>query len=108
MRCAADSSAPSRTRPIHRPSPAVRILSWANADHSVMPSSQTGIKQKALVSRGRGLVTESSSSTPGGDCLAHRFGNAADRPERRPRYASDMSDAEWALMARYWIRDLLL
>ncbi|WTI30745.1 IS5 family transposase [Streptomyces jietaisiensis] len=44
----------------------------------------------------------SSPSTPGCDCLAHRFGNAADRPGRRPRYGSDLSDAEWAL-----VRDLL-
>ena len=44
----------------------------------------------------------SSRTTPGCDCLAHRFGNAADRPGRRPRYGSDMSDVEWAL-----VRDLL-
>jgi hypothetical protein len=44
----------------------------------------------------------SSRPTPGCDCLAHRFGNAADRPGRRPRYGSDMSDAEWAI-----VRDLL-
>nr|WTB28817.1 IS5 family transposase [Streptomyces sp. NBC_00830]WTB29125.1 IS5 family transposase [Streptomyces sp. NBC_00830]WTB34879.1 IS5 family transposase [Streptomyces sp. NBC_00830]WTB35250.1 IS5 family transposase [Streptomyces sp. NBC_00830] len=31
------------------------------------------------------------------DCLAHRFGNAADQPERVPAYTSDMSDAEWAV-----------
>ena len=30
------------------------------------------------------------------DCLAHTYGNAADHPERTPRYPSDMSDAEWA------------
>ncbi|PKT71294.1 hypothetical protein CW362_19755 [Streptomyces populi] len=48
------------------------------------------------------VVTESSSSTHGCDCLTHRFGNAADRPERRPRYGSDMSDAEWAV-----VKDLL-
>lgn len=47
-------------------------------------------------------VAESSSSTRGCDCLAHRFGNAADRPDRRSRYGSDMSDAEWGL-----VRDLL-
>jgi transposase len=41
---------------------------------------------------------ESSSSTPGCDCLAHRFGNAADHPDRQPRYGSDMSDAEWAVV----------
>lgn len=32
------------------------------------------------------------------DCLAHRFGNARDRAYRRPRYPSDMSDAEWAVV----------
>ncbi|MYV39081.1 transposase [Streptomyces sp. SID1328] len=48
------------------------------------------------------LVAESSSSTPGCECLAYRFRNAAARPERRPRIDSDMSDAEWAL-----VRDLL-
>ncbi|MFF4796669.1 IS5 family transposase, partial [Streptomyces sp. NPDC001276] len=30
--------------------------------------------------------------------LAHRFGNAADRPERVPVYPSDMTDAEWAVV----------
>ncbi|WP_246144826.1 transposase [Actinacidiphila oryziradicis] len=30
------------------------------------------------------------------DCLAHRFGNAADHPDRERAYASDMTDAEWA------------
>jgi hypothetical protein len=32
------------------------------------------------------------------DCLAHRFGNAADRPERVPVYPSDTTDAEWAVV----------
>ncbi|MFS8197599.1 transposase [Streptomyces sp. CWNU-52B] len=48
------------------------------------------------------MTSESSSSTRGCDCLAHRFGNAADRPDRRPRYGSDTSDSEWVL-----VRDLL-
>lgn len=30
------------------------------------------------------------------DCFAHAYGNAADHPERKPRYPSDMTDAEWA------------
>src|SRR6266567_4110741 len=30
------------------------------------------------------------------DCLAHRFGNAADHGDRERRYPSDLSDAEWA------------
>lgn len=28
-------------------------------------------------------------------CVAHRFGNAADHPERVRCYPSDMTDAEW-------------
>ncbi|WP_327321182.1 transposase [Streptomyces sp. NBC_01210] len=36
------------------------------------------------------------------DCLAHRFGNAADRPERVRRHPSDITDAQWAV-----IRDAL-
>ncbi|QTI90870.1 IS5 family transposase [Streptomyces sp. AgN23] len=41
----------------------------------------------------------SSSSNPVArscDCLAHAYGNAGDRSDRRPRYPSDMTDAEWA------------
>ncbi|NUR58401.1 MAG: transposase, partial [Catenulispora sp.] len=33
------------------------------------------------------------------DCLAHRHGNAADRPVRQRAYLTDMSDAEWAATA---------
>ena len=36
------------------------------------------------------------------DCLAHRFGNAADQPDRAPAYGSDMTDTEWAV-----VRELL-
>jgi transposase len=32
------------------------------------------------------------------DCLAHRFGNAADRPDRVRQYSSDMTDAEWQVV----------
>lgn len=32
------------------------------------------------------------------DCLAHRFGNAADRPDRIPCYGSDMTEAEWQVV----------
>ncbi|GAA2344846.1 DDE transposase [Streptomyces caniferus] len=46
----------------------------------------------ALASVGSSSVAQSC------DCLAHRFGNAGDRPQRRPRYPSDMSDAEWAVV----------
>lgn len=39
-----------------------------------------------------------NSVVPSCDCLAHRFGNAADRPERVTVYPSDMTDAEWAVV----------
>jgi transposase len=39
---------------------------------------------------------QSTSVTWGCDCLAHRFGNAADKPLRERRYPTDMTDAEWA------------
>ncbi|WP_406434494.1 transposase [Streptomyces sp. NBC_01589] len=32
------------------------------------------------------------------DCLAHRFGNAADNGVRERCYPTDMSDAEWGWM----------
>lgn len=32
------------------------------------------------------------------DCLAHRFGNAADNPLRERRYPTDMTDEEWAVV----------
>ncbi|MGY4903158.1 transposase [Streptomyces sp. 900116325] len=32
------------------------------------------------------------------DCLAHRLGNAADRPDRPRRYGSDLTDAEWVIV----------
>ncbi|UQX04700.1 IS5 family transposase [Streptomyces sp. RerS4] len=41
---------------------------------------------------------ESASATPSCDCLAHRFGNAADHGMRGRRYPTDMSDAEWAVV----------
>jgi transposase len=40
----------------------------------------------------------SNSRVSACDCLAHRFGNAADRPERVPVYPSDMTDAEWQVV----------
>jgi transposase len=54
---------------------------------------------EALVSQSSFLLSaESNSPARSCDCLAHRFGNANDRPEREPRYPSDMSDAEWAVV----------
>jgi len=40
----------------------------------------------------------STSVTLACDCLAHRFGNAADHGVRERRYPTDMSDAEWAVV----------
>lgn len=40
----------------------------------------------------------STSATLACDCLAHRFGNAADHGVRACRYPTDMSDAEWAVV----------
>ncbi|WP_316768492.1 IS5 family transposase [Streptomyces sasae] len=42
------------------------------------------------------MAGQSSAVTWECDCLAHRFGNAADNGTRRPRYPTDMTDAEWA------------
>ncbi|MER6375871.1 IS5 family transposase [Streptomyces mirabilis] len=41
---------------------------------------------------------ESNSPSLSCDCLAHRFGNAADGPERVRCYGSDMTDAEWQVV----------
>jgi transposase len=43
------------------------------------------------------------------DCLAHRYGNAADRAMRTPVYPTDLTDAQWAVLAPLipvpaWIR----
>jgi transposase len=41
---------------------------------------------------------EFNSARSACDWLAHRFGNAADQPERAPVYNSDMTDAQWAVV----------
>ncbi len=41
---------------------------------------------------------EFNSAAPTCDCVARRFGNAADHPERVRRYPSDMTDVEWAVV----------
>lgn len=38
---------------------------------------------------------ESNALSPECDCLAHRFGNAADGPQRVRCYRSDLTEAEW-------------
>ena len=44
------------------------------------------------------VLVPSNSRVSSCDCLAHRFGNAADRPNRVRRYPSDMTDAEWTVV----------
>lgn len=44
------------------------------------------------------VLVESNVAPRSCDCHAHRFGNAGDQPDREPRYPSDMSDAEWAVV----------
>lgn len=39
---------------------------------------------------------QSNSGALSCDCLAHRFGNVGDHPDRKPRYPSDMTDAQRA------------
>lgn len=41
---------------------------------------------------------EFNSAPSACDCLAHRFANAADRPERVRKHPSDVTDAEWAVV----------
>lgn len=44
------------------------------------------------------VAVDASRRAVGCDCLAHRYGNAADRPERRPVYPTDLTDAQWAVI----------
>ncbi|WP_308406894.1 transposase [Streptomyces sp. AC555_RSS877] len=41
---------------------------------------------------------ESNGPSPAYDCLAHRFGNAADGPVRVRCYGSDLTEAEWPVL----------
>jgi len=42
------------------------------------------------------VVADASRRAVGCDCLAHRYGNAADRPVRRAVYPTDLTDDQWA------------
>jgi transposase len=42
------------------------------------------------------MAGQSNAVTRECDCLAHRFGNAADNPMRERRYPTDMTGGEWA------------
>ncbi|MFE0380824.1 transposase [Streptomyces inhibens] len=44
------------------------------------------------------VPTASNSRVSLCDCLAHRFGDAADRPDRIPCYSSDVTEAEWQVV----------
>lgn len=41
---------------------------------------------------------EPNALSPACDCLAHRFGNAADGPVRVRCYSSDLTEAEWQVV----------
>ncbi|MEU2159454.1 IS5/IS1182 family transposase, partial [Streptomyces sp. NPDC019396] len=41
---------------------------------------------------------ESNAPSPACDCLARRFGNAADGPDRVRCYGSDLTEAEWQVI----------
>lgn len=41
---------------------------------------------------------KSNAPSPKCDCLAHRFGNAADGPSRVQCYGSDLTEAEWQVI----------
>jgi hypothetical protein len=43
-------------------------------------------------------ASASNSGVSPCDCLAHRFGNAADHEARQRRYPSDLTDARWAIV----------
>jgi hypothetical protein len=42
------------------------------------------------------VTTDASRRAVRCDCLAHRYGNAADRPERRPVYPTNLTNGQWA------------
>lgn len=48
------------------------------------------------------MPMQSTAATRECDCLAHRFGNAADNRLRDRRYPSDMTDAEWVVVRPLW------
>ncbi|MFI0552668.1 MULTISPECIES: transposase [Streptomyces] len=65
----------------------------------VGPGSWFGESQAGRRAPGHLIApVEFNSAAPTCDCVAHRFGNAADHQERVRRYPSDMTDAEWAVV----------
>ncbi|MEV0479704.1 transposase [Streptomyces sp. NPDC050508] len=43
-------------------------------------------------------AAKSNALSPDCDCLAHRFGNAADGPQGVRCYGSDLTEAEWQVV----------
>lgn len=55
---------------------------------------------KALVMQLYGIGSRERNYTASNcDCVAHRFGHAADHPDRAPTYPTDLTDPEWARIA---------
>ena len=44
------------------------------------------------------VAVDASRRAVGCGCLAHRHGNAGDRPERRAVYPTDLTDVQWAVV----------
>ena len=57
------------------------------------------IEQEALLSLLHAPAADTSRRAGACDCLAHRYGNAANRPMRIPVYPTDLTDAQRALVA---------
>ncbi|WP_443741616.1 transposase [Streptomyces humicola] len=56
-------------------------------------------QEEALLSQSvASAIAASNCGVSDCDCLAHRFGNAADHEDRERRYPSDLTDAEWAVV----------
>jgi transposase len=63
------------------------------------PAAAATVDRLPLVSQSSVPMSgQSNSVTRDCDCLAHRFGNAADNPVRERRYPTDMTDGEWAVV----------
>ncbi|MGR8006944.1 IS5 family transposase [Streptomyces hypolithicus] len=61
--------------------------------------SKSNEQEETLVLQSVALAAMTSNSGVSRcDCLAHRFGNAGDHPDRAARYPSDTTDAEWAIL----------
>jgi len=66
--------------------PPEQLVGVESIEHQEAPAPQSSVS----------MARQSNSAAPTCDCLAHEYGNAADRPERQRRYPTDMTDEEWA------------